>query len=178
MERQKPALWSFIFEESHSDVKWQWEVSELKIRNQVLSVHFLPLHEQGDSVLVPHPLVPQHPPVKWELLNLPLNAKFYHVCKNWGPSRGKQSIQPHMPHCAPQECQWWHPVEQSRAGAGNGATEEKGPLPAPDHLVTAAAKVGAGLLHSPPCFAFKNFFFVSPPLPPPKSRVLSCWTKV
>lgn len=56
-------------------VKWQWEVSELNMRNQVLSVHFLPLHEQGDSVLVPHPLVPQHPPVKWELLNFPLNAK-------------------------------------------------------------------------------------------------------
>lgn len=73
-------------------VKWQREVSERKMRNQVLSVHFLPLQEQGASVLVPHPLVPQHLPVKWELLNLPLNAKFYHVCKNWGPSRGKQSI--------------------------------------------------------------------------------------
>lgn len=144
-------------------VKWQREVSERKVRNQVLSVHFLPLQEQGASVLVPHPLVPQHLPVKWELLNLPLNAKFYHVCKNWGPSRGKQSIQPHMPPCAPQECQWWHPVEQSRAGAWNGATEEKGPLPAPDHLVMAAAKVGAGVLHSPPCFAFEKFFF--PPTP-------------
>lgn len=32
-------------------VKWQWEVSEPKTRSQVLSVHFLPLHEQGDSVL-------------------------------------------------------------------------------------------------------------------------------
>lgn len=63
-------------------LKWQWEVSELKMRSQVLSVHFLPLHEQGDSVLVLHPLVPQNLPVKWELLNFPLNAKFYHIYKN------------------------------------------------------------------------------------------------
>lgn len=67
-------------------VKWQWEVSELKMRSQVLSVHFLPLHEEGDSVLVLHPLVLQHLPVKWELLNFPLNATFYHIHKNWGPS--------------------------------------------------------------------------------------------
>lgn len=39
-------------------VKWQQEVSELKTRSQVLSVHSLPLHEQDDSVLVLHPLVP------------------------------------------------------------------------------------------------------------------------
>lgn len=45
-------------------VKWQWEVSELKMRSQVLSVHFLSLQEQGDSVLVLHPLVPQNIPVK------------------------------------------------------------------------------------------------------------------
>lgn len=63
-------------------LKWQWEVSELKMRSQVLSVHFLPLHEQGDSVLVLHPLVPQNLPVKWELLNFPLNAKLYHIYKN------------------------------------------------------------------------------------------------
>lgn len=54
-----------------------------------------------------------------------------------------------MPSCALQECQWWHPVEQSRGGAGNRVTEEKGPLPAPDHLVMATARVGVGLLHSP-----------------------------
>lgn len=144
-------------------VKWQREVSERKVRNQVLSVHFLPLQEQGASVLVPHPLVPQHLPVKWELLNLPLNAKFYHVCKNWGPSRGKQSIQPHMPPCAPQECQWWHPVEQSRAGARNGATEEKGPLPAPDHLVMAAAKVGAWSIAFSSLLCFWKIFL--PPYP-------------
>lgn len=30
-------------EEFFLTVKWQWEVSELKMENQVLSVHFLPL---------------------------------------------------------------------------------------------------------------------------------------
>lgn len=39
-----------------------------------------------------------------------------------GTFRGKQSI--HVPHCAIRECQQWHPVGYSRAGAGKRIAAE------------------------------------------------------
>lgn len=152
MERQKTCaleFWGISF--------WLWNGKEkcLNWRWEVRYCQSIPLHEQGDSVLILHPLVPWHLPVKWKLLNFPLNTKFYHVYKFRDPSGKSKAFHPiclNVPSKSATGGILWSSLEleQGRGYWGKGSSPSSRPS------VMATAKVGAGLLHSPPYFAFEN----------------------
>lgn len=136
-------------EESHSNS--ETEVGSLSNEDEKSGIEFISYLccVQGDSVLVLYPLVPRYLPVKWELLDflcVQSDAKFYSVCKNRGPFRGGQSIQPRTSRCAPRECQWWHSWEQGRGFLHKCLLSPS----SPSHHLTMTTAKGTGCIKTFP----------------------------